>query len=287
VLAVRALTADEIAERVRDLPALPVVVTEVLRATKDPQTSITALAETLARDQALMAKVLRLANSALFGFPRRVGTLSDAVVLLGFSTIRSLVLAGSAFTVMDRAVSGYGLDRGALWEQGMATAVASRYIARKVMPRLCEEGFVGGLIHDLGKIILDSYVGARYGEILDLVRRKSLTFAQAEQAVLGIDHCEVGARVAEVWSLPSDLVATIRYYLRPSDDPEHLELPAIVHLGYISAVSAGVGPGIDGLAYAVDDYAFERLGVGPGIVEEALGQLPEAFADGDRLLQLT
>lgn len=283
----RTLTAEDIARRVRDLPALPTVVTEVLRATKDPNSSITSLTETLARDQALMTKVLRLANSALFGFPRRIGSLSDAVVLLGFSTIRSLALAGSAFSVMDRALSGYGLDRGALWEQGMATAVASRFIARKTVPALAEEALVGGLIHDLGKIVLDVYVAAQYQEILNQVRRDQISFADAERQVLGFDHAEVGALVTEAWGLPEDLVASIRYYIRPSADPQHHELPCIVHLGYIAAVSAGVGLGIDGLAYALDEYALTRLGIGPELIEEALGELPEAFADADQMLRLT
>ncbi len=283
----RAVTAEDIARRVRDLPALPTVVSEVLQATKDPNSSITGLTETLARDQALMTKVLRLANSALFGFPRRIGTLSDAVVLLGFSTIRSLALAGSAFTVMDRALSGYGLDRGALWEQGMATAVASRFIARKTAPRLCEEALVAGLIHDLGKIVLDAYVGTEYQDILSQVRRDQVTFADAERRVLGFDHAEVGALVTEAWGLPEDLVASIRYYLRPSDDPHHHELPCVVHLGYIAAMCAGIGLGIDGLAYSLDDYALTRLGVGPEIVEEAVGEIPEAFADADQILRLT
>lgn len=281
-----ALTAIDVASRVRDIPPLPAVVTEVLRATKDPTTSVPSLASTLARDQALTSKVLRMANSALFGFPRRIGVLSEAIVLLGFTTVRSLALAGSAFALMDRALDGYGLSRGALWEQGMAAGVAARHIAKRARSRKVEEAFIGGLLHDLGKLVLDSQVGDQYPDILALVRRGGVTFAEAERAVLGIDHCDVGAQVAEIWGLPEELASTLRYYLKPSEDPANLELPCIVHLGYVAAVSAGIGLGADGLACPVDPHAFARLGVGPEIVEEAAALLPEAFLDGDRLLRL-
>jgi len=95
----------------------------------------------------------------------------------------------------------------------------------------------------------------------------------------------VGAQVAQIWSLPEDLVATLRHYLRPSEEPRGLELPSVVHLGYVAAVTAGIGLGTDGLACPVDPYAFERLDLDPEIVEETAKALPEAFLDGDRLLR--
>ncbi len=274
------------AQRVRDLPALPTVVTEILRITRDPDSSVLSLADVLARDQALTAKVLRLANSALFGFPRRIGTLSDAVVLLGFSTIRSLVLAGSAFSVMDRALDGFGLNRGALWQHGMAVAVAARHLAQRAAPKETEEAFIAGLIHDLGKIVLDAYVSEQYQEILRLVQQESRPFSDAEREILGFEHSEVGALVGESWGLPETLVGAIRHHLWPSGDPDEARLPCLVHLGYIAALSAGVGIGIDGLAYRMDPHALERLELDPSAVEEAISAIPDALADADQLLCL-
>lgn len=280
------LTAEEVAARVRDLPALPTVVTEVLRVTRDPDSSVFDLTEVLARDQALTAKVLRLANSALFGFPRRIATLSDAVVLLGFHTIKSLAIAGSAFSVMDRAVEGYGLERGWMWQHGIAAGAAARFLAKKWRPALAEEAFIGGLLHDLGKIVLDSYVGEAFDEIIKKVRRENKPFASAERDILGFDHAAVGALVAEAWALPGDLVAAVRYHHSPSEATEDTALVGLAHLGNIVALSTGFGVGADGLAAPLDGDVLAQLGLGVGHVEEAIAQMPDALADSEQLLEL-
>jgi HD-like signal output (HDOD) protein len=278
------LRADELAARVRDLPALPVVVTEVIRVTRDPDSSVYELTEVLARDQALTARVLRLANSALFGFPRRIATLSDAVVLLGFHTIKSLAIAGSAFGVMDRAVEGYGLERGWLWRHGIAAGAAARFLAQKCRPALAEEAFIAGLLHDLGKIVLDSYVRASFEEILTRVRQEGRPFHAAEREVLGFDHAEVGALVGEAWSLPPDLVEAIRYHHTPSECHTEGRLVGLAHLGNIVALVTGFGIGADGLATPLDGDTLAAWGFEMKHIEEAVAQMPDALADADALL---
>lgn len=278
------LTADELAARVRDLPALPVVVTEVIRITRDPDSSVFELTEVLARDQALTARVLRLANSALFGFPRRIATLSDAVVLLGFHSIKSLAIAGSAFGVMDRAVEGYGLERGWLWRHGIAAGAAARFLAQKWRPVLAEEGFIAGLLHDLGKTVLDSYVRSAFEEILAKVRHEGKPFHAAEREVLGFDHAEVGALVGEAWSLPPDLVDAIKYHHAPSECPTEGRLVGLAHAGNIVALVTGYGIGADGLTAPLDGDTLAAWGFDISRIEEAVAQMPDALADADALL---
>jgi len=274
------LTADDVVARVRDLPAFPAVVTQVLKATRDPDTSAVGVANILATDQALTAKVLRLANSALFGFPRRVSTLTDAVVLLGFSTLRGLVLAGTAFGMLNRRVDGYSLDKGVLWQHSLGTALACRSLCQRARRRaLADEAFVAGVLHDLGKVVLDSYVGEAFSQIIEIVTEQHRPFMEAERQVLGFDHAEVGARVAEAWSLPVELCEAIRFHHEPANAPPENLLPQAAHLGDIVALSLGIGVGGDGLNYPMDGGALVALGLAPEDVEAVMTELPDIMVD--------
>lgn len=274
------LSAEQIAAKVRDLPALPAVVTQVLRATRDPDTSAVDVGNIVATDQALTAKVLRLANSALFGFPRRVSTLTDAVVMLGFSTLRSLVLAGSAFGVLNRGVEGYALDKGTLWQHSIGTGMACRALAQRINKRaLADEAFVAGVLHDVGKIVLDTYVGEAFAQILEAVHEEQVPFMTAEQAILGFDHTDVGALVAEAWSLPVELCDAIRYHHRPGDAPEGYLLPHLVHIGDIVALSLGLGLGSDGLNYPLMPEALSVLNATLADIEAVMSLVPDLMAD--------
>lgn len=277
-------TPDEIVQRVRDLPAMPLVVTQVLRATRDPDSSVADVAQILGTDQGLTARVLRLANSALFGFPRRVATLTDAVVLLGFSTLRSLVLAGTAFGLLNRPVSGYSLDKGALWRHSMGAGVAARLVCqRQRLRRLTEEAFVAGVLHDMGKLVLDTYVREAFSQIIQRVEENCEPFMAAERAVLGYDHAQLGAMAAEAWALPADLCEAIRLHHEPlaSSEPR---LFHVVHVADVIALSLGMGLGSDGLNYAVDSSALETLGLSGADVEELISQMPDALTDIDTFL---
>lgn len=270
----------------QDLPALSSVVTDVIRALRNPDCTVAELADVLGRDQALTARVLRLANSALFGLPRRIGALTDAIVLLGFNTVRSLSVAGSAFTVMDRSVVGYGLQRGLLWRHGVAAAAAARLLASRVAPQQVEEAFVAGLLHDIGKIVLDSYVGQAFDEIARIVAEHGAAFADAEREVLGFDHAQVGGLVAEKWALPQDLVAAIRYHHEPLTRTVHWVLPSLVHVANAAVLSARIGVGADVTACEAHEEVISRLGLSQEDMGAVACLLSEASADSDQYLGL-
>ncbi|MBC7348287.1 MAG: HDOD domain-containing protein, partial [Clostridia bacterium] len=120
-----------------------------MRLTEDPDSTAADLNGVIGQDQALTAKILRLANSAYYGFPRRIGTITEAVILLGFNTIRNLVLTASVSQVLQREAPGYGLAKGELWRHALTSAMAARLLARKVRYRGAEEAFVAGLLHDI------------------------------------------------------------------------------------------------------------------------------------------
>lgn len=275
---------EELVARVEDLPVLPVIVGQVMRLTEDPDSTAADLNGVIGQDQALTAKILRLANSAYYGFPRRIGTITEAVILLGFNTIRNLVLTASVSQVLEREAPGYGLAKGELWRHALTSAMAARLLARKVRYRGAEEAFVAGLLHDIGKLILSHYVANSYEEIRQRVAEENVPFMVAEQAVLGFDHARVGGLVAEKWNLPEGLVEAICLHHEPRRAERNPPLVAFTHAGDALALMLGAGLGTDGLMYPLDGEAIAGAGLGEKTLEEALTELGECLIDESAFL---
>ncbi|MGB9791262.1 MAG: HDOD domain-containing protein [Thermacetogeniaceae bacterium] len=272
---------DEIVSRVDDLPALPQVVAKVLQLTDDPNSTVKELSEVICQDQVLTAKVLRLANSAYYGYPRRIGTIVEAIVMLGFKAIRNLVMAASVQKILYQSVAGYRLEAGDLWRHSIACAMAAHKVAKRVGYNKSDEAFIAGLLHDIGKVVLNVYVNEAYGEIVKRVKDLHVSFSQAEKDVIGFTHADVGARVVDKWNLPKQYVEAIAYHHEPELGKENPRLVAIVHLADVMCMMMGIGLGGDGLYYAVSSEAFSVLGLRSLDVENILEELGDLFIDTD------
>jgi putative nucleotidyltransferase with HDIG domain len=231
-------------KKLADLPPLPAVVTRIMQTINDPNTSAEDLNRLISLDQGLSSKILRIVNSAYYGFPKRISTITHAVVILGFNTVRNLVLGVSAFGMLSHKSGASGLNRARFWEHSVATAVASSLLVRKKKPRtraVMEEAFLAGLLHDIGKLFLDCYFPTQYAVAFAYARRENITLREAEQAVLGIDHAVVGRRIAEHWNFPPTLVMAMGGHHEPILDSDGFEAAAIVHAADWMAWQAELG----------------------------------------------
>ena len=192
-----AIPLEKIVRGVNDLPALPWVVSQVIRLTDDPNSTVKELNEVICQDQSMAAKMLRLSNSAYYGYSRRIATIIDAIGILGFDAIRNLALAASVHNILKREVKGYQIASGDIWRHSIACAMSARAIARRVKYPSPDQAFIAGLVHDIGKVILSVYVAEAYNGIIRRVRQEQQPFSVAEEKVLGFTHAAVGARVAE------------------------------------------------------------------------------------------
>lgn len=249
---------DQILERVESLPHLPDTALRLVQIISNPQAPLTEIVDAVRYDQALTAEVLRLCNSAYFGLARTIRSLDDAVTLLGTVRVFQLVMAAHARTFFSKPQEGYGLPAGALWEHSVAVAIAAQALSRRL--RLPDAGllFTAGLLHDAGKIVLNEFVGREYAEIARRVLEERVAFTEAEQAVLGYTHAEVGARLAERWQLPPDIVDCIRFHHTPLARTPVLPLLDAVHLADAVAMMLGLGTGDDGLSYRAAPSVLER-----------------------------
>ena len=269
---------DNLIRQVQDLPSLPIAVTRVMQLTNDPKAGLSDVAHALASDQGLAARVLKLANSAYYGSSRRIGTVSEAVVILGMRTTRNLTLATSCQDMLEREVQGYFLPRGALWRHSLACAAAAQNLARRAHFRGTEEAFVAGLLHDIGKVVMSAYLKAEFAQVLTRVAKGRLTFSDAEREVLGFDDAEVGARLLERWNLPPALVTAVRYHHAPSQAPES-PLAALVHVADTICLTLGIGLGVDGMAYTLDPNALAMLHLTEDDFEQVASQTCDTLSE--------
>jgi putative nucleotidyltransferase with HDIG domain len=276
-----AVSLEEIVCRVNDLPAMPWVVGRVISLTDDPNSSVNELNEVICRDQSLTAKVLRLSNSAYYGYSRRIATVVDAIGILGFNAIRNLVLAAHTYSILKKEVKGYRIAQGDIWRHSMACAMAARSIAKRVGFPSSDQAFIAGLLHDMGKVILSVYVAEAYDEIIRRVQEEQQPFSVVEAEVLGFTHASVGARVADKWRLPADHVEAIACHHTPLDAREAPELAAIVHIADAVCLTMGIGLGGDGLYYPFADKALALVGLDEKDVEVIISELADLVSNED------
>ncbi|MFH7319360.1 HDOD domain-containing protein [Desulfurivibrio sp. D14AmB] len=208
---------------VNELPTLPVVALKLLKLTSDVQSSSQDLARVVETDPALTAKVLRIINSAAYALPRKISSVQQAVVLLGFSTIRTLALEVTLFEQLVPARHGLAFDRIFFWRHCLSVAGLSMAFAESLGHPEPQEVYVAGLLHDIGKIILDVYGRISYREFLNNISRSEGLLVEEERTLIGLSHDEVGAFFCAEWDIPQGIILAIRFHHQRFG---HLNLPA-------------------------------------------------------------
>jgi len=275
------LSLDEIVARVDELPSLPQIVVRVMELTEDPDSTAFDINEVLRQDQNMTAQVLRMANSIYYGYSRRIATVTDAIVLIGFNAVRSIVLAASVSKILKKELSGYAMGEGELWNHSQCAAVFARLLAKKKKIRAVELAYTATLLHDIGKLVLNSYVSETYQDVLKIVNEEKITFDEAEHRVFGFSHPVVGGKVAEKWNLPGDLVEAITCHHHPLQAEANPRLTSIVHVADAATLQMGMGLGVDGLHYPFSNEALVLLGLEEGEMEELMAEVVDLFIDKD------
>jgi putative nucleotidyltransferase with HDIG domain len=257
---------DELLAHIDRLPQPPQVALKLTQIIESKSVSAEQIGQVLQMDTTLTAQVLRLCNSSVYGLSRRIETIKEAIAMLGFGVIKSMAFTIISQNSLDRPVQGYDLGKGALWANAATCAVYARHIAKTFKLADPDVAYTGALLRDIGKLVLDRYVGQFFVDIEQYAIEGELHFEQAEARTLGYSHTEVGEKVAQAWNLPESLRAVIRYHHQPSAMPEDLEpasmaLVAVVHLADIMTMMAGCGVGSDGLMYTLDEPGLVRAGL--------------------------
>jgi putative nucleotidyltransferase with HDIG domain len=270
------------------LPTLPASLARLSALHRDERSSAADYEKAIGNDPALTVNVLRLANSSFFGAPRQITSIRQALTLLGTGRVYEAAVGASFSTVMPNALPGYRIDSVAFWRHCVAVGVLTERIADDLKIEGRADGFTCGLLHDIGKLVTSVYLTPQSTAIFDQIREHHRPLVECEHAILGADHTEIGAAVAEKWNLPDIVCAVVRWHHSPScreSPPVPLMQPDLVdavHIADCLAHSVGFGSDIGELARDLDAGAVARIGEPvrqlERIVGEATNQIDELSA---------
>lgn len=189
----------------RDLPTFPIIAQKILREVDDDEAGAHRLSSLIANDQSLSIKVLSLANSAYYGHRAQVATVKQAVVVIGTAMLRQLSLG----VLISKNLGQGSPEREIFWRHSLLSANAAATIAKHARLPDSEICFMGGLLHDIGKLVLDTNMPVEYKKVLAMVWKEEWPLLEAEREVFGTDHTQVGTWMAERWQLPRELIQVI------------------------------------------------------------------------------
>jgi putative nucleotidyltransferase with HDIG domain len=282
------ISAEQVLQRVKKLPTLSSSMTRLWALAGDGHSGAAEFEKAIRPDPALTANLLRVANSAYFGLRCRAESVRHAVTLLGLKRTCELATSVAFAPVIPSRLPGYDMDAVAFWTHSVAVAVFAERLAQELRAGVPDLIFTAGLLHDVGKLVVGSLVADQQGDVMARVRQGH-TFIDAERAVLGLDHGELGAILAQAWSLPPAAVWAARWHHRPADVPSEADrtLVGLVHAADALAHALGLGADRGELARGVDGEMERKLGVKARSLEAVASGTVDSIREMARLFTAT
>lgn len=261
---------NEIIEHLGSVATIPVYVGQIIAELQKNDVNLSAVVELIEMDPSLTASVLKLVNSSAFAADHPISSISEASVRLGSYNLMQMVIGSSMAKVMGGDVPGYDLPAGELWKSSVTCAIYTDVIASVLKLNTPGHTFTAGLLRDVGKIVLGSFVNVDVNSILEYAAEQQVSFPEAEYALLGIDHAEVGAVLMRRWRLPEQICTPVRWHHRPEDATSEKLVTCVIHLADILTSLAGTGVGNDGLLYNVSPIVVEELNLDLNDIEKIM-----------------
>ena len=241
---------DSILKSVDMLPAFPITILKVAELLRNDDYTVADVVNVIKFDQAIAANILKISNSAYFNARQKIKTIHDAVVYLGQQQLIRAVQTAGISKIYKKGGKGYASQLKDFWEHSVAVALMSQILSRKIQGKEDQVLYTAALLHDVGKIIMGEYVHVSFEKIMDLVKSKHSSFLEAEEEVIGINHADLGGRIAAHWNFPSEIRNAITYHHRP-DFLENKDKTSawLVYLSDQACLMMGMDGGVDGLAY--------------------------------------
>ena len=275
---------DKILEAVRLVPTMPVAAVEVVRLLEDMDVPMEKIVRAVEHDPGLTSNLLRLANSPFFATKREVGSVREAAMQLGMNWMFQMVIGTVISPLTHQRIKGYDMPPGQLLTHSVAVAEGAEQIARVLRVKVPHYLFTAGLLHDLGKVVLGTFVAVDTSPITALCREEDLSFEEAEKQILGIDHAEVGAELLHWWKLPEAVAEAVHWHHQPEKFSGDTTVVDLVHVADNLALLCGLGIGSDGLRYRPSWQAAERLALSAEQAELAVCEVMSKLEEWRGLL---
>ena len=278
---------EDIISSIDTLKPIPPVATQIMALAEDENSSMSDISDLIAYDPSTTASLLKICNSAYFGLARKVESVREAITLLGLDQILELVLLNSTAENFKDEPDGYGLGEGELWHH----AVLSAHVAKMLAENHGYEKkkhfiFTAALLKDIGKLIMGRFVAFSYEKINILVTSKGYSFNEAEKEVIGMNHEELGALVAEKWRFGKKLIYIIRNHHMSDEASRDDAETALVYLADIVCMMMGFGTGVDGLAYRFYSDVLNRMNLTEQDLHKIIYDIGERRQKIQKLLNL-
>ena len=239
---------------------MPKVITEIQNQMKTADINTRKICDLIETDQAVATKVLRAANSAFYGHSGKVSTMHGALNLIGLKGLMEVVSLIGAHRLLVGKLPGYGYDAQDLWKHSLAVAYGSKLLALEKDPGISDTAHLAGLIHDVGKIILDRFIVEKKIEITAFIEREQKTFLDGETKFLGLNHAKVAAEICRRWKFPAVMTNAIGWHHQPSRSGKDL-LAHILHMADHLATMIGIGYDSDDVLSNVEEGTMDFLGL--------------------------
>ena len=281
------LDITSIMKKIDSLKPIPQVAHKIMSIVEDPESSLPDLSKVIGYDSAVTANLLKVANSAYFGRPGKFDSVHQAIVYLGMDHVVDLVLLSSGADNLKPEQTGYDLQKGDLWKYSVLSALIARELAENKGIGKTHLIFTATLLKDIGKVILDQFVGDAFEQINTTVVEQNLTFREAEKLVIGIDHAELGGMVAKSWNFSSKMVEIIQNHHQPQESSISEIESSIVYLADTICMMMGIGGGLDGLAYRFHKEVLKRLEFTEKDLQEIMAMFGEKLEHVESLVSMS
>jgi len=220
-------------DRIRDIPTLPSIVMDLNKLLQDPDTSVQRISQIIEKDQAIALKILKLVNSAFYGFKSKISDVHSAVIMLGFNAVRNAIVSVSVIEAFAKKLRLEGFDVADFWKHSLAVAVTSKNLSYSTRTNSPDNCFVGGLLHDVGKVILAQYFQEAFAAIWTASRQEGIAFQAAEPKVIPTSHAAIGAHLVTRWQLPHGLADAIRLHHVYEPQSENAGFALIIYVANV------------------------------------------------------
>ncbi len=279
-------TIEEVIMEACDLPAVPDVANKVMKLLADPNTSSAMVCRTISDDPALTARILKISNSAFYGCLRTINNLQSAIVIIGYSAIRSLVIAVSTKEVYKN----FGLTERMLWEHSVGMGIASHILAKEAKISKVDDVFVCGLMHDIGKVIMNNSNSDLYNTVMERTYNEGISALEAEQDLFGFTHPEVGGLVIKKWNLTDELEKAVQFHHDlqkvAGEDKYILTLTSIINLA--DTICRRLGIGTKGPDEGIDvkgTEAAKTLGFTAAQLDELIPMIAKTYSEEKNIFE--
>ncbi|MFQ5469887.1 MAG: HDOD domain-containing protein [Gammaproteobacteria bacterium] len=276
-------TPEKLAKETSTVSSLPTIYTRLNEAVNDPQSANRDIANILSDDASLAARLLRIANSAFYGFPSKIDTITRAVTVIGTKQLRDLALATSVIKLFE-GVSNDFVDMDSFWRHSVACGVAARILATYRREVNVERFFVSGLLHDIGRLIMCLKIPEIMGDIFSTANENNQLLYKVERDVLGFNHAEAGGALLSHWRLPAQTIYAVSNHHRPMAKNNHQLDSTLVHIADIISNAMQLGSSGEQFVPPLDTKAWEQLGLPESILSPTLTELKRQYMDAIRVI---